>query len=312
MLTPIPLHAEDAEHAFVELLRVHGNAVTPAASVTAFVEHLRAVGIEWRCWRAGANAPRASFVAALVLPGRTAMLMCPGDVGTADIEVTDRLVRCALEELDARPVHYAQCLLPDECGALAGILGRNGFRRLTRLLYLERAVMYPWVQPAPTTHARWIPYSHDRHDTFVDAVASTYENSLDCPELTGARPVPDALASHRAAGPFDPSLWEVAVVADRPAGCLLLGVPAAGLLEVVYMGVAAHSRQQGIGRMLLQRAFEHARRLRARGVTLVVDERNDPARRLYDGFGFRQIAARDGWIRPGRSRVTAGATVETL
>jgi ribosomal-protein-alanine N-acetyltransferase len=67
--------------------------------------------------------------------------------------------------------------------------------------------------------------------------------------------------------------------------------------EVHIVNVAVHPthRRQGVARRLLQALFERAA---ARGMaiaTLEVRVRNEPAIRLYDSLGFRQIAIRKGY-----------------
>ena len=49
----------------------------------------------------------------------------------------------------------------------------------------------------------------ERAGIFERAIERSYEQSLDCPELSELRTVQDALAGHRAAGTFDASLWWV-------------------------------------------------------------------------------------------------------
>jgi ribosomal protein S18 acetylase RimI-like enzyme len=53
------------------------------------------------------------------------------------------------------------------------------------------------------------------------------------------------------------------------------------------MGVVPEARRQGVGRELLHRALDAARRARAARLMLSVDERNTPARELYLRLGFR-------------------------
>jgi ribosomal protein S18 acetylase RimI-like enzyme len=133
---------------------------------------------------------------------------------------------------------------------------------------------------------------------------ATYNDSLDCPELTGLRPIEDILAGHRAAGQFDPRLWELFLVDDEPAGCLLLApLHTAPSLEVVYMGVVPEHRGRGVGDALLRRALQQCREHGARLLTLAVDGRNAPAKRLYERFGLKTVARRDAylyrWHEPG-------------
>ena len=96
----------------------------------------------------------------------------------------------------------------------------------------------------------------------------------------------------------DPNaLMLVAMARDgdtQPAG-FALARHAAGEAELLTIAVAAERRGRGIARHLLQAM---AARLAALGVAelfLEVDATNAAARRLYAGFGFRQIGTRRGY-----------------
>lgn len=231
----------------------------------------------------------------LVLPGRSALLLAPPPSRLAAMEEAVAVVRCALGRLQAAGILFAQALAPPEWEEQRKLLSAAGFEFLTRLLYLERDARYPWVDPPPVD-AVWLAYEPSRHGLFAEVVAQTYEQSLDCPEIAARRTVEDALASHRASGPFDPALWELIVVDGEPAGCVLLAAIAHGaVLDVVYTGVAARWRGRGLGGLLLRRALARARGCGAERVTLAVDRRNAPALRLYERYAFRGVAERDAW-----------------
>ncbi len=131
----------------------------------------------------------------------------------------------------------------------------------------------------------------------------TYAQSMDCPELTTIRPVEDALASHKAAGDFDPHLWSVVLHENRPAAVLLLSpIGEHSAFEIVYMGVAQVMRGTGVAHSLMARAVGLAGQVSAKrlapgfDLALAVDERNVPARRLYSRWGFESVGLRDAWI----------------
>jgi len=66
-------------------------------------------------------------------------------------------------------------------------------------------------------------------------------------------------------------------------------LPEPGVVRLARVGLAPRARGQGLGRELVALALTEARRWRARHVDLFVFEDNEPARRLYESFGFRQI-----------------------
>jgi len=186
-------------------------------------------------------------------------------------------------------------VLPGDNDA-ATCLNAAGYRRLTELLYLRAR---PRVEPAPrpSVDIEWRCFTSDRIGLFERALERSYEQSHDCPELSSLRSAADALAGHRAAGAFDPSLWWVALREEEPVGVILLA-RLAGMsgLELVYMGTSVGARGVGVGDALLHRCFTCALSRGARAVTLAVDSRNLPARRLYERWGFFEVGVRTAWI----------------
>src|SRR5262249_59830581 len=82
---------------------------------------------------------RAGGRVCVPLPGASG-LVWPPRAAAGDVRVEASLVRAALAWLRGRGARLAEALLlPAEQG-FAGPLLRNGFRRITRLLYLRRPV----------------------------------------------------------------------------------------------------------------------------------------------------------------------------
>lgn len=279
---------------------VHGPAGTE--QVEAFREHLRRSRIALDLVQ-GQTATGVTVVCAtLLLPGGAALLMpAPFDCVGDDLEALVATGRESLRRLTRSGLHFIQ-MLPDASDrAHQALAERLGFARLTRLHYLERGAVFPWVDPPPADEVSWECYSEALHARFADVVAATYRESLDCPELTALRPIDDALASHKAAGEFDPRLWELAIIDGAPAGCVLLGrLGLRRLVELVYMGVAPEFRRRGVGALLLRRAIRQARRIDAGGLTLAVDERNTPALQLYARFSFERVSSREAYLLAAR------------
>lgn len=235
---------------------------------------------------------------AILLPGRSAIVMTavPGRHG---IEPDDQLeaLRRGLEQLEPRELHYAQALIETDTPEQRQLIEQAGLRHLTTLHYLQRDASYPWADPPEEHEADWITFGERTYDEFARTLAETYEDSLDCAELTGLRPIRDVIASHQAAGRFEPHMWAVARVAGESAAALLLAViPQACAVEVVYMGVTPSFRRRGVGSLLLRRALQQCRRARERALTLVVDARNTPARRLYERFAFQPLTTREAYL----------------
>jgi ribosomal protein S18 acetylase RimI-like enzyme len=61
---------------------------------------------------------------------------------------------------------------------------------------------------------------------------------------------------------------------------------------VNVLAAFARFRRLGVGTALIGRAGEIARAVNARGVSLIVEDTNEAARRLYEDRGFREVARR--------------------
>ena len=248
------------------------------------------------CWNRGGTM-RAAWVA-LDAPGAAAMIL--GHSMSSDgvpPEVTTNALRWLVDRGSTRGVRLFEILLETRAGGTArtGALVAAGFRRLTQLVYLQGPVAAPHVAGAASL--TWRSYSLDAEDDFLKALESSYLQSLDCPELTGLRSTAEALAGHRAAGPFDPGLWWVARRDGAPVGVLLGSrLPDLPAVEIVYLGVAQPARGTGVADALMARAARLARSESANMLTLAVDVRNAPALRLYARWGLCEYQRRDAWI----------------
>ena len=120
---------------------------------------------------------------------------------------------------------------------------------------------------------------------------------MDCPELAGLRSTREVLAGHRARAGFDPALWWVAQRGGMAVGVLLLNrIESQAAVEIEYLGVTQSSRGTGVADALLERTVLEAGRHDANFVTLAVDKRNVPARRMYARWNFAETFTRDAFI----------------
>lgn len=206
-------------------------------------------------------------------------------------------------------LRLAQCLPEPSEHWAADALAAAGFMRIAELAYLHRDLAIPVPSDTPDGSDAWpagvtvrpvhgaAPGEPD-HDLLLAALERSYQNTLDCPELCGLRETSDVLASHRAAGVFDPSLWWLVLRRGEPHGCLLLNPGHDGhSVELVYVGLSPELRGSGLGRSLLFHGLRAARRRGARLMSCAVDRRNTPALRLYEFTGFEEVAARVAFVR---------------
>lgn len=200
-------------------------------------------------------------------------------------------------ECKVREIKILESLLESDAHDAARSLEGAGFRYLTRLVYLSRQIPGQQVDVQVADDVQWLSYTPEREELFCGALDASYAESLDCPELTGLRTAEDILAGHRASGLFDPTHWWVVTRESQPVGVLLLcGVPGRAAFEIAYIGVAQTVRGKGVANALVKRAIEAVRSANAVTLTLAVDRRNLPARRLYQRWFFRPVAMRDAWV----------------
>ncbi|MEM9186632.1 MAG: GNAT family N-acetyltransferase [Planctomycetota bacterium] len=247
-------------------------------------------------------------------PGKTAALWLPQTDGVplelVAIPLIERVAACA----DAAGVELTQVLLESDDAAATAPLLAAGFRRLTKLHYLEwRPALdsqleegdeKPHVDQSPRRAPSnpppdLTPASSIDRCSLEALVASTYLGTLDCPELDGLRSVGDVLDGYEQTGEYDPDLWFVLRQDDREVGVLLLNEHrGSGQIELTYMGVAPTARGRGIGRSAVEAAQAIALKRGAERLVLAVDNRNTPARNVYKQVGFRHWACRYVYLRP--------------
>ena len=240
-----------------------------------------------------------SAVVALLSPGAAGLVFVPR---RSPLERSLEL-REALGALQraawAQSAGLLESLVPPDAEAVGAMLASAGFRRLTQLVYLIRGTALPAGAAEARPDVRWIAYDETPAclDLFCRALELSYVQTLDCPELTGTRKTAEVLAGHRATGEFEAAGWWLAEVQGRLAGVLLLNrLPHTAAMELVYVGVAQAFRGTGLADALLHRAVRVARRSGARQLTLAVDDRNTPARRMYARWDFQETLRRDAWI----------------
>ena len=223
------------------------------------------------------------------LPGALG-LVWPLRAGSA--AVADALVLAACTWLRDRGVKVCQVFgAGDEEEAHAAALERCGFQRITQLVSLRRALGAEGSRVSLTFAAEQPPFT----EAFRAVLLATDRDTLDCPELNGARSDDDLFAS--IAEPTPGATWHVARHAGEPVGVVMLAPGTlAGELEVAYLGVVPAARRRGFGGELLAFARMDAARAGASSLSVCVDSRNYPALQLYLRDGFAETGRRVVWL----------------
>ena len=252
--------------------------------------------------------------------GRTAMCFTsqPGSrPAEAELgQVLDALCDDLRSADRAADVRLAQTLLNPGERAAARSFAHGGFHELARLAYMGRPVPTPgefdgfqaWELPSDVT-ARSISSlggeGPETNQQLLTALARSYEDTLDCPELCTLRAPEDVLESHKSVRQFDPRWWWLIELNGEPEGAMLFtACPESGGVELVYLGISPRLRGRGLGRTLMRSGMRELAfglpRSRARErarLTCAVDLHNEPARRLYRGLGFQMTAERIAMVR---------------
>ncbi|MBL0926657.1 MAG: GNAT family N-acetyltransferase [Phycisphaerales bacterium] len=275
----------DAGERFLQAARIHG----------IDIDHL---------WASVSPDRRTVRQVALVVPGagRTAMVFTSNPRRPAEEFELGAVIARGCDDVGG--ARLGQTLLDlTETGARSAF-GHAGFRELARLAYMRRERPGPGELDGLASRelpadVEMTPWRTGNDGDLLAALAASYVDTLDCPELCGLREPADVLESHKRTGAFDQHLWWVVRHQGRPEGAVLLSPsPEQGTVELVYLGLGVGLRGKGLGSVLLARAMSRLVARTEQAVTLAVDLRNTPARRLYERLGFAEFAQRLAMVKP--------------
>ena len=164
----------------------------------------------------------AATLFVLRVPGNTAVLLFAEPHGAAR-EALKELLGWWRAQYAPGALHYAQCLVEPEATGKRAVLEALSFNAITRLIYLDRSVTYPWSESPQADGLTWCSFAEGGEAVFAPVVQETYDHSLDCPELNGLRPIESVLAirTRRRARSIRPA-GRFAQLDGTPAGCILL------------------------------------------------------------------------------------------
>jgi ribosomal protein S18 acetylase RimI-like enzyme len=286
----------------MKLVLSTGSTLADESQVVDFLRYAVARGIDLNnLWVAFQGDRLVWATLPIVSPGRTMLLLMPESAMGAPEDIPATLAAQVCGHFQSRGTRLAQAIVDPSAPVAATLCQGAGFVRLAELVYLQADIH----RAAPPTAAdiQWECYSNQTHAAFADTILATYEQSLDCPLLTGMRDIQDILAGHKNAGEFRPDLWVLARNGQGQAlGVLLMAVlPPGHSMELVYLGVCPSARGQGVGKSLFHKAIALAQLNEVPRITLAVDSHNAPALRLYFGQGMRRICTKLALLRDLRT-----------
>ncbi len=203
-------------------------------------------------------------------------------------EREDLLIRHACTWLRQRGTKLAQCLLGRSELALGEPLLRHDFRHICHLWYLRHDLQLTAAQLVDPGRLQFRTFAEVGQALFQEVLLQSYQDTLDCPEVTGVRTIEEVMAGHQAQGRFDSHRWWLASQNDNPIGVIIASPQAdTGDWDLSYLGAVPQARGQGFGREMLHFVLVEARAAGAIQMTLSVDGRNTPAQQLYRTAGFQ-------------------------
>jgi GNAT superfamily N-acetyltransferase len=242
----------------------------------------------------------------IVGAGRCAAVLAPR-LMEWDTVLASHLIRVAAATVYVRhDTRLIQSLTePEGTSPQAQALELAGFERLAVLLYLRRDIHPQEVDLPLPPEIEWLHYRRLRQGKFARTILQTYEDSLDCPKLSGIRTLEETIATHKHTGIFCPRAWNLAIRDGRPEGvCILNNLQGRG--ELVYLGVVPAGRKRGLGRVLVTRAIRDTAAMGLPLMGLACDLDNTPALHLYESMGFREIRRRLAYFVPAAALETLG------
>jgi mycothiol synthase len=294
-----PAHAAELDPAIRLVLGGQAAGITDhhVSEFLAFAnERAIDLGLLWIAEAAG-----KPLLAALpiISPGRTALLFASPPPSRPLDAILGQLIDAACQAISARDIHLAQALLDPTDEIMHRVYGGAGFERMAELIYLQGAPPPDVAPPVLPPHCRWATYSAATHDSFVQTIQASYQQSLDCPALNGLRDMADVIEGHKASGVFEPGHWFLLYQSDRPIGVLLLASSGrdAELMELVYLGLPPEARGRKLSEILIRQAMAVVAATKHQRLSLAVDERNVPALKLYYRHGMNRITSKLALMR---------------
>lgn len=242
---------------------------------------------------------KASAMATLT-PGRTAMLFATQPKSRKDLETTGRVIDATCRSVRQAGVRLAQSLIPPENPLEVEAFQAGGLHKIATLTYMERSVprrkeRIEGQLPPDLDIQTYRPHLRSSLEALL---AKTYQDTLDCPGLSELRTPSDVVDGHIKSGIFKPEWWTFLMKGDVPVGISMMNVSKSkDSVELVYLGLTPEVRGRGTGQALMAHALREISGSPQKTVVLAVDDANEPARRIYEHFGFRSTARRHAFVR---------------
>lgn len=244
--------------------------------------------------RAGNETVGATL--AVIQPGRTALVYQPRLQGNAPLETRQLLLAAREQFLQTNHIRLAQEVLPLDATDDATAAQGDGFNICVELLYLT-ADQTSFPTSSPIGVLEFEPYQSSEKARLADLLTRSYIGTLDCPEINGVRSAIETLDGYATSSDNNPPLWGTLRHQSEDVGCLIMSRHADASAELVYVGLIPEARGRGWSHPAIAWAKWLARQAECCLISVAVDERNTPARKVYAVTGFTQFDARRVMLR---------------
>lgn len=235
------------------------------------------------------------------LPGKEANLWRPSHACAS----APALLHAAIAWAKQQRLSVVKTVLAASDLQTAALLAENGFPKVLSLHYLSASTQTQLKAPVVAAVATFTPVDTVAPERLEAVFGQVEKGSLDCPELQARFTAQEALLGFYRQDAHAPAQWYRVHCEGEDAGVLLLAPhPAANHWELMYMGLVPAWRGRGLGQQVVNEAIRQAGAAGMEAVILAVDERNTPARGLYESAGFRLHArcAVHAWLAAMTSR----------
>ncbi len=231
-------------------------------------------------------------------PGNIVVFWPPRLAAGENAQTAYPLAEAVVREIDELAYDVAQALLLTPDAETVNVMRFVGFRHLADLLYMAcESDRFPLKAPEPS-EIEFEEYRGTQRGRLMLLVDHTYEGTLDCTALNGARDIQDVINGYQATGVYRPQNWHFVRAQGRDVGVLLLADhPQSRQLELMYMGLVPEARGRGWGRQIARYAQWLGRGAHVERILVAVDATNTPAEATYRSTGFEIWERRSAYLR---------------
>lgn len=204
------------------------------------------------------------------------------------------------------PIHSLDQNSDSQAFANGGGFTGSMLKPVARLLQMSsNDVLRVPIYLSQSRQLEMVPHHALPRGEWCELINDTYVDTLDVPELNGARSIENTLEGYTANLIGPPKTWWALRENGANVGCLLLSPIDSQCAELTYLGVIPRRREQGIGRAAMHFISTWMVEQQVRRLVLAVDDRNHHAIRLYESCGMNRDQSLMVWIAISKQAASA-------